>query len=385
MLETQMQQQMRRQLQYYEQELGRQKHDHEKELQQLRAHHETEKQRDQDAFTAQMRSAMDDCKGRLQMQNEQHERRVQTVMANHQHQLRRERDEYERAVASLKADAGDHIRQPVDSDLKRMFRELRLCIEVITEPFNLGVFSLPQNSSLDPTQFLRREGKGMLRHLLRSIVWLKVVDGFFSAPFGFGAFGHGDGRKALTDLYSAWRRLFAYGKEGEPVPSADADYNIFGRNKDANRWRSATFQSIVSAVASEDGKKLSSDQAVVTPFVDNLAKVEQDILDMLNIVTNGQVGTEIKEKVSEIASLAGFLALEIGVHRACFGLSVPGRGESVQIGQEFVDCEDGDAARGEFETVDLVVCPHLFKIGDGRGDFTTLKSISPGEIYPIRT
>lgn len=66
-------------------------------------------------------------------------------------------------------------------------------------------------------------------------------------------------------------------------------------------------------------------------------------------------------------------------------MSAPSSGESVQIGQEFIDCEDDDIASGTVEEVELVVCPYFYKIGDGSKDFSTIKPIVPGKIYPRRS
>ena len=86
--------------------------------------------------------------------------------------------------------------------------KLKVAVEVIAEPFNLGVVAIHPGSGLDPNGFLQRE-TGMQRHLLRSLVWARIVDGFFSAPFGFGALGDGTGKQMLVDLFLHWRKLFA--------------------------------------------------------------------------------------------------------------------------------------------------------------------------------
>jgi hypothetical protein len=117
----------------------------------------------------------------------------------------------------------------------------------------------------------------------------------------------------------------------------------------------------------------------------NLEKVKQDILNVLKEATKAEVTQEIENKVAGIASLAGELALEVGIHRAYLELTLPARGESVQIGSEFVDCEDGDGARGTLEEVDLAVSPILLRVGDGRGDLSTSKAIFPGAICPVRS
>ena len=166
-------------------------------------------------------------------------------------------------------------------------------------------------------------------------------------------------------------------------------------------WRCATFRSILVVVAPRDqqpgppggeqdgnpGEEAPDAKAggsPPTPWAQNRAKVEESILALLRDVTESELHDEILTRVTEITKLAGELALEAGVHRAFLGLSVPDRGDVVEMGPDFVDCEDGDAARGEVETVELVVRPRLFCIGDGLDDVATERSIHAGEIYPAR-
>lgn len=172
------------------------------------------------------------------------------------------------------------------------------------------------------------------------------------------------------------------------APDASFDLYDFWRDREVNRWRSATFQSIMAIVTEKNGKRVASEgdkMDLEDPYSINRARVHDEILTLLNEATNNQVASGIEEKVSEVTCLAAELALEIGAHRAYLGLELPEKGDTVSIGPDFVDCEDGNAARGESEEVELVVCPRFFKIGDGRHDMTTRKSIFPGEIYPVRT
>ncbi|KAK4209511.1 hypothetical protein QBC37DRAFT_430352 [Rhypophila decipiens] len=274
-----------------------------------------------------------------------------------------------------------------------MFRQLKVAVEVVAEPFNLGLVVIQPGGRLDPTAILARE-KGMQRHLLRSLVWSKIADGFFSAPFGFGVLGSGEGKQMLFELFMQWRKLlpaWQSNRDGLPQPEAsDAsslDLCDLWRDLENNRWRSATFQSILTVVTARRETKLPYQEAkpaVDSPYFRNRAAVRAEILGLLNEATNGQVGKEIEEKVDEVTFLASALALEIGVHRAYLGLRFPRQGEKVAIGRDFVDCEDGDPARGLSDEVELVVCPQFVKVGDGRNDLTTSKSIFRGEIYPVR-
>ncbi|KAK0615160.1 hypothetical protein B0T17DRAFT_497746 [Bombardia bombarda] len=294
-------------------------------------------------------------------------------------------------IRSLEADLmekPDEFRLVSDRTLKDRYRQLRLLVETISEPFNLGIKSLGSNvDQLDPTQFLARAGKNQTRFLLRNIFWTKIIDGFFSAPYGFGAFGSGGGKKMLFDLYCTWQRLFDADFVGYDSDSrTQEDFEPFYRDKYANGWRSATFQSIVAVVLPREGSRNSRQQSIANAHAENANQVKKSLLEALSSVCDGvMVSEEIQDKVDETVRCAGELALEFGVHKAkiCFGL--PGHGDTVQIGAEFVDCEDGDSGRGALEVVELAVSPSLFMIGDGRNDLITANCLWPGEIYPRRS
>ncbi|KAM7196826.1 hypothetical protein V8F33_005945 [Rhypophila sp. PSN 637] len=273
---------------------------------------------------------------------------------------------------SLRAESGDYLRQASDDKLEGMFRQLKVAVEVVAEPLNLGLVVIQPGGSLDPTGILAPE-KGIQRHLLRSLVWSKIADGSFSAPFGFGVLGSEDGKQMLFELFMQWRKLLPAcqsSRDGLPQPqasdAASLDLYDLWRDRENNRWRSATFQSILTVVTARRETNLPYQEAKPA-------------------ATNGQVGKEIEDKVDKVTFLAAELALEIGVHRAYLGLRFPKQCEKVAIGRDSVVCEDGDPARGLSDEVELVVCPQFVKIGDGRSDLTTSKSIFRGEIYPVRS
>ncbi|KAK3312177.1 hypothetical protein B0H66DRAFT_485605 [Apodospora peruviana] len=379
---------------------------HRHEMESLKAQLQAEIEQIKDSSSSYTKSLHHQFEEEIGAHREHFTQEMQRMADSHQDELRRLKLEHERTIESLRSDSGDQIRQATDSDLMGLFRRLKLAIEVVT--YNLGTVTISEASQLDPTNFLKRE-RGRQQVLLRSILWSKILEGYFSSPFGFGVFGAGSGKKMLVELFLYWRKLFAIHHAGDantgvfflcqvssslpiktPVPDANFDIHDLWRDKEANRWRSATFQSVMAIMAGKGGKNGSADtadeggQTVGNLYVMNRVKLKKDILAVLEEATSDQLAGEIEEKLDEITCLAGELALQIGVHRACLGLEMPATGESVIIGPEFVDCEDGAAARGETEEVDLVVCPHFFKVGDGRSDLKTRKSIFPGEIYPVR-
>lgn len=169
------------------------------------------------------------------------------------------------------------------------------------------------------------------------------------------------------------------------------ELDVFQHDKKANKWRSATFQSIMAAVmpkaGSGSGRQTSTSpaKAVGTTYETNCARVERDILTVLHEVANGVVHGELQDSVPEIVRLAGELALEFGAQRSQLGLMLPVRGENVQFGEQFVDCIDGEGGKGSYVAVELVVCPCMFRVGDGRDDLLSGRTIFPGEIFPMRS
>ncbi|KAK0634342.1 hypothetical protein B0T17DRAFT_611369 [Bombardia bombarda] len=321
-----------------------------------------------------------------------HEKEIQLREKQHADNVVHLRERIDSLQSDL-VDNSDDFRPATDDSLKAKYRELKLVVDRITEPFNLGVTTIPQGGGhLDPHKFLESQGKNQLRFLLRSAVWGKIVEGFFSSPFGFGALGPGAGKEMLVALYRTWRRLFDSGSFAGPGQYAQEErFELFYVDKEANKWRSATFQSILMAVMPRGQRKAAAQSNggaggdMVRPYADNCRRVHDDIFSILNEVCSSDVASEIKDKVGDIVKLAGELALEFGSQRAELGLEVPRPGDSVLIGPDFVDCEDGDANKGAFEVVNLLVSPKVFRVGDGRNDLKTKKVIFPGEIYPIRS
>ncbi|KAM7205434.1 hypothetical protein V8F20_003203 [Naviculisporaceae sp. PSN 640] len=307
-------------------------------------------------------------------------------------------------ILSLESDLidnGDDLRPSLGGGaLQTRYRELKLKVETVTEPFNLGEITSPagfDTSELDQREFLAREGKSQMRFLLRSVCWSVILDRFFSSPFGFGAFGREEGKKMLLEVYATWQRLFDPSFTGfisAPELSGQEDFEPFYNDKFANWWRSATFQSIQSIVfpsrrAStgplDENGAIPGPQGIVKAFTDNVEMAKTSVLDLITKVCKAdKVSEEIESEVDGLVRCASQLAVEFGAHGAkiCFGM--PTFGDTVQIGAEFVDCEDGDSNRGKLETVELAVAPSLFMIGDGRKDLTTATCLYPGEIYPRR-
>ncbi|KAK1754395.1 hypothetical protein QBC47DRAFT_383810 [Echria macrotheca] len=312
--------------------------------------------------------------------------------ANYEKRLHERDESHSQSVAELKnavkslrgslVDNYDDFRPATDDALKDKYSALKLAIQTVT--FNSASHDVKRSGS----GFSGRSGDsprgGRWRFELQSAVWAKVLEGFFSEPFGFGALGPLEGRQKLFGLYQAWRDIF-----DEESSTADAmyypqdEFEIFRTNLDANKWRSATFQSIFTVVFPKGLKKGQQPSGLmVRLFSSNMDRVRRDIEALLEENSDGGVLGELESDIVRIVQLAGELALEFGCQRALLGVESPMTGETVKIGQGFVDCQDGDANRGHIKEVDLVVAPKLFRVGDGRNDLKTVKVICSGDIYP---
>ncbi|KAK3386606.1 hypothetical protein B0H63DRAFT_468077 [Podospora didyma] len=401
---------LRKQVQQLEQQLNAQKDDLAWKMQNQRISYEKEAKRLQDKLTAQEQKHQEDIlkkqaeheailqkerdhfSAQIEGQRLEYERDREKIQIAIDKELRRREDLHERNVVDLKAkvknlegdlvDNSDDFRPATDDTLKVKYKDLKLTIETIASPFNIRAINIPRG--VDADGFLSREGKGKFFVLLRSIVWEKIVEGFFSSPFGFGALGPGDGRKMLFELYSAWRRLFTAGSSNASGSYAqEQSFDLFRTDKEANKWRAATFQSIMMAVVPKGQKKgAAASGEMVRPYTSNRKRVHDEISAILNAVCSNGATEELDKKVNDIIRLASELALEFGSQRAQLGLEMPGRGTDIQLGPDFEDYEDGGGTKGSLETVDLTVSPRLFRVGDGRSDLKTRKTIVPGEIYP---
>lgn len=158
---------------------------------------------------------------------------------------------------------------------------------------------------------------------------------------------------------------------------------VFQQDRLANNWRSATFQCVNGALMASDGRNKHSQLARFDS--DNINRTVDRIMAIFSEVSklsNSSVRSEAEDEIRHMANLAREIALQFGVHSAQLRLSVPNHGEQVQIGEEFHDCEDGDCHKGSIYGVDLVIVPGLQKIGDGRSDMSSKRTIVPCEFYP---
>jgi len=180
---------------------------HSHEMRNLSERHQHEAAQVKDNLNMYIESVRHKYEDQIRADRDHFQRETQTMSENHQRAMHELAVEQSQKINSLRSEAGDFIRQTSDDSLKGRFRKLKIAVEVVAEPFNLGSVVILPGSGLDTGGFLQRE-KGMQRHLLRSLVWARIVDGFFSAPFGLGVLGAGKGKQMLVELFLHWRKLF---------------------------------------------------------------------------------------------------------------------------------------------------------------------------------
>jgi hypothetical protein len=143
------------------------------------------------------------------------------------------------------------------------------------------------------------------------------------------------------------------------------------------------FQCINESVTEADGQQNSSPIAgFLLANVDRTVSSIISLLKAFSAVAGVALGPKMEDEVRELTLQAQGLALQFGLHTSKLNLVVPTRGDQVQIGAEFHDCEDGDLERGKMLAVDLVPVPGLEKIGDGKSDLDIKRTIVPCEIFP---
>ncbi|KAK4654032.1 hypothetical protein QC762_400530 [Podospora pseudocomata] len=316
---------------------------------------------------------------------EESDAKMAAYMMDRDEQAAREREQYERQIADLKQVLMERpgefdLRLVSDRSLKEEYRALKRSVDTIT--FNLGPITIDRN--IDEASFLEREGKGQERLFVKALIWAMILDGFFSAPYGFGALGPGGNGGPLFELYRSWKGIVeGDGSKDENGPLGQNEFGPLYRDRYANSWRSATFQSILYAAAAKDADGNSLATGVSKTVQVNRQRVQDNMLAMLMSVCRGDVSKEIQEELTVAVGRASELAIVFGAHRANVCFSTPNRGDAVELGREFVDCQDSDGSKGVTVTVELPVLPALFIIGDGKNDLTSVLCVEQGEVLPV--
>ncbi|EEU38878.1 uncharacterized protein NECHADRAFT_83216 [Fusarium vanettenii 77-13-4] len=269
--------------------------------------------------------------------------------------------------------SGDKSQAWPDEKLRTQFRELCRIVDNATATIatTVDISSQVLGNRLDPDNSLSLV-KGRPHFWLRWRVWSVLQAGFFSLPFGFGAFGPDRGAAEITALCCAWRSRL----DG----STDSDLDIFNSNEVANRWRSITFQTL--AAAATDGGSGS----LIQLGHNNVTNVTDQIISLLSVIAGTQLQSGLQGEMRTAAGLAYELALQFGVNPARLVLLTAERSQMVVIGGSngFIDCEDGEERRGQKVQVVMVASPGLQRIGDGRSETTQKHTVVPYTICTLR-
>ena len=105
-------------------------------------------------------------------------------------------------------------------------------------------------------------------------------------------------------------------------------------------------------------------------------------MNILFSLSGSSLNVESENQIHQAVTLAQDIGFQFGIHPAQLRLVIPSRGEAVEIGAKFHDCEGGEEERGKTYQVNLVTLPGLEKVGDGRSNMNSISTIVPCEIYP---
>lgn len=327
----------------------------------------------------------------------QYQHTIERIKSQHVEQIEKLNDSHARNTEALNKDKSRLVGQLLvnqdeylawtDDKLKTKIGTLQRLLDSATSPRNKE-FVIPTGKhvgpDLDPYNFLARTPKKS-HLLLKSVIWTTILrEQFFSAPFGFGALGPGRGRDELFSLLSQFRKLSEDPRGSGTRITNDYIQTVFGHEKTADAWRSATFQCVGAAAAVEESSHANG-TLLMALSKENMSKTAKRILRYLSGIaelSNNHVSSKVEEEVWQIARLVQDIALQFGVNPARLELCMPARGDRVRIGDTFRDYENGDLDRGSTLVVDLLIMPGFQKIGDGRKDLNTRRTIVPCDIYP---
>ncbi|KAH8665637.1 hypothetical protein BGZ61DRAFT_559608 [Ilyonectria robusta] len=233
--------------------------------------------------------------------------------------------------------------------------ELRGHFQLLTRRINNLIKWVPRPGTyaveehLDPNGFLTRNSQQGGRNwpkFVRSICWRSIMRGFYCRQLGFDPSG-----------------LSA------TLPNT----------KELNTWRAGFFDALVKAT--QHGAIGQADNKYVRLFRANVESVTEDLVSSLQQVAQIRLDPGIWEEVAGFVEGLGTLALEMGSQRAHVYLETCEYGEDIIVGDRFRD----DAELGyERLTVDLMTQPCLRRVGDGREDLTTQRTIVKGDFVALK-
>ncbi|KPM44201.1 hypothetical protein AK830_g2313 [Neonectria ditissima] len=304
-----------------------------------------------------------------------HKAAIQALQSTHKNDmeiLERNLRELRRRMASY-SNTGSYTAIS-DDDFRNRFQKLTRginnLIKLVPRP---QTYALAEH--LDPNGFFARNAQQGGRNwpkFVRSVCWRSILRGFYSRQLGFGALGSsGEGFEELDQL----RRLFTV-----PDPSDPSGVRVmFPDTKELNTWRASFFDALAKTVA--NGAADQTDSKYTRLFHANIQAVTQDIVSSLQQVANTHLDPRIWDEVASFVQGLGTLALEMGSQRAHVYMETCEHGESVAVGDRFRD--DADLGYDTLQ-VDLMTQPCLTRVGDGREDLQTARTIVKGDFVALK-
>ena len=149
----------------------------------------------------------------------EHSREMQAAEKKFQYEKQKLDSEKRHIQAQLLVSRDKSYAWP-DEKLRVQFQELCRLLNNATAEIarSIDIPATGLGSRLDPDDTFSVAGSTGVHFWLRSRVWAVIEAGFFSQPYGFGAFGSDKGAREIMDVFDAWvSRLHSPADSGRPV------------------------------------------------------------------------------------------------------------------------------------------------------------------------
>ena len=154
--------------------------------------------------------------------------------------------------------------------------------------------------------------------------------------------------------------------------------DLFDQNIEANMWRSSTFVTISTAIRGQ-----ASVHGIGHTFAANVDRVSSQLGHVWEGFFGGvEPDPKTQQTLRSIASKTAELALQFGIHRARLLLRFPESMSRVTYGPGYHHYRNKDLENGKAVLVDLVSCPGLLRVGDGRREKGAEMQLSPAKVVP---
>ena len=142
--------------------------------------------------------------------------------------------------------------------------------------------------------------------------------------------------------------------------------------------------SVLDDTVDGNSNRAAGNQSVLTRLGeqnrDDCVRQIMAFLSELSAISSVNLYHELEGEVKTMARLSWQIGVQCGVNQAGLLLLTASTGDTVVIGPEYHDCEDGDEYRIATH-VDFVVSPGLVRVGDGRGEMNERFPVVACEIF----